>query len=261
MSDTILIIATGTALLLTLGAFISFMTLAYQKKRQLHAEEVSSLVEAYQKEILKAQLEMQEQTFLSISQEIHDNVGQVLSLVRLNISTLENAAKESATQKITTSKELLDQAIQDLRDLSKRLNSNYLAQQSLSELLRFQLGLIGKTGAVDTSFEVVGNEWGLEPEKKLIIFRIAQEALSNILRHADADAISSRLVCYPDKMTLNIADNGKGFQVAGHTAANGQPNGTGTLNMRYRARLIGASLHIESTPEAGTVVSLELPNP
>lgn len=97
MSDVLLIIAVGTTLFLSLGIFIAFMTLTYQKKRLQHHEEVKGLIDAYQKEILKAQIEMQEQTFLSISQEIHDNVGQILSLVRLNISTLgkpENVAAE-----------------------------------------------------------------------------------------------------------------------------------------------------------------------
>lgn len=259
MPDVVIIIIIGTALFLLLGMFIAFMTLVYQKRRLEHQEEIKGLEEAYQKEILRAQLEMQEQTFLFISQEIHDNVGQLLSLVRLNVSTLDTMGNSSSAHKINASKELLDQAIQDLRDLSKRLNSKYTTSQPLSALLQFQLGLLQKTGVVDTQFELEGEERDLNPEKKLIAFRIAQEALNNVIRHAEADTINAKLMYSGEKMALRIGDNGKGFPA---TLAGGQPpanQGTGTHNMRYRATLIGATLRIEGQPGSGTVVLLELP--
>ncbi|WP_242917388.1 sensor histidine kinase [Pontibacter liquoris] len=259
MSDTLLIIAVGTTLLLLLGLFIAFMTLAYQQKRLQHQEEVTGLVTAYQKEILKAQLEMQEQTFLSISQEIHDNVGQILSLVRLHISTLGTGMPTGSDQKIQSSKVLLDQAIADLRDLSKRLNSNYVSQQSLATLLRFQLELIGKTGVVATHLEVTGEEGPLHPEKKLILFRIAQEAINNTLRHAGADTLTARLVFSARKLALHLADNGKGLPAPDPASPTQGLRGTGMQNMYYRAELIGATLRIQGPPGEGTRLALELP--
>lgn len=240
--------------MLALGLFISFITFAYNRKRMEHQKEVEGLSEAYQKEIFKAQVEVQEQTFLAISQEIHDNVGQVLSLVRLHVSTLDCGGNASSLQKVESSKELLDQAIEDLRDLSKRLNSNYVVQQSLSSLLQFQLGLLQKTGALEASFRLVGEEQALEPEKKLLLLRIAQEALQNIIRHAEASFIWVELSFAPDKMVLQIRDDGKGFPTAGQVS----PQGTGTHNMYYRAALIGARLSIQSSP-AGTQVLIEIP--
>lgn len=257
MPDVFLIIIVGTGLFLLLGIFIAFTVHAYQKKRLQHQEEVRGLAEAYQKEILKAQLEMQEQTFLSISQEIHDNIGQILSLVRLHVSTLGDMQEATAAQKISASKELLDLAIGDLRGLSKRLNSNYVIRQSLPELVKLQLELIQKTGAVQTNYELVGEEKELNAEKKLIIFRIAQEALSNIMRHAEADCITAKLAYAPGKMTLTIADNGKGFLSPNSAHKGAFPQGTGTANMHYRAKLIGATLSIQGKPGAGTLVTLE----
>jgi len=137
MTDIFIIVIAGTFLLLVLGIFITFMTLNYQKKRPEHQKQIAELEESFQKEVLKSQIEMQEQTFLSISQEIHDNVGQILSLARLNMSTIEITGNVNASQKVKSSKELLDQAIEDLRDLSKRLNSKYTARQSLSSLIKF----------------------------------------------------------------------------------------------------------------------------
>lgn len=235
------------------------MTLAYQRKRLQHQDEVTGLVEAYQKEILKTQLEMQEQTFLAISQEIHDNVGQVLSLVRLNMSTMNVAENTILQQKVNTSKELLDQAIQDLRNLSKILNSKYVSQQSLSDLLKFQLGLIQRTGAVETGIEVHGEVRTLDSEKKLIIYRIAQEALSNIIKHADANSIKAKLTYMADRLSLSITDDGKGFIASSTSPGEVLAQGTGIHNMYYRAKLIGATLHVESKPGLGSLVLLELP--
>lgn len=259
MSDVLLIIAVGTTLFLSLGIFIAFMTLTYQKKRLQHHEEVKGLIDAYQKEILKAQIEMQEQTFLSISQEIHDNVGQILSLVRLNVSTLGKAENIAAEQKILSSKELLDQVIGDLRDLSKRLNSKYVARQELSCLLKFQIDLIAKTGVASTHFDVQGEEKVLNPEKKLMLFRISQEALNNAVRHAEASTITIKLEYKSEKTILSISDDGKGFTAPGKAEKNGLSQGTGTYNMYYRASLIGAKLRIQSTRGKGTQVLLELP--
>ncbi|WP_082893641.1 sensor histidine kinase [Rufibacter ruber] len=259
MPDVVLIVAVGTALFVLLALFIAFMVFYYQKRRLEYQDEVKGLAETYQKEILKAQLEMQEQTFHSIAQEIHDNVGQILSLARLNMNSLENALQDHHRQKITTSKELVDQALSDLRDLSKRLNSKYASQQPLATLLKTQLDLIKKTGAVETSFDVIGQEAGLLPEKKLILFRIAQEALNNSLKHADASCISAQLEFTPRQMTLRVLDDGRGL--AKNTEGSPEPplNGTGLQNMNFRAGLIGASFSITGQTGSGTLVQIDLP--
>ncbi|MFB9862739.1 sensor histidine kinase [Rufibacter immobilis] len=259
MPDVVLIVTVGTALFLLLALFIAFMAFYYQKRRLEHQDEIKDLAETYQKEILKAQLEMQEQTFHSIAQEIHDNVGQILSLARLNMNSLENALQDNHRQKITTSKELVDQAIGDLRDLSKRLNSKYATQQSLTTLLKTQLDLIRKTGAVETSFDVSGQEAGLLPEKKLILFRIAQEALNNSLKHAEASCISAQLEFTPKQMVLRIMDDGGGLAVTAEGSSEPPLNGTGLQNMRFRAGLIGASFSIAGQAGSGTLVQVDLP--
>lgn len=193
---------------------------------------------------------MQEQTFQTISQEIHDNIGQILSLIRLNISTIETEENSPSERKVITSKELLDQAIEDLRDLSKRLNTEYVSRQGLAELLRFQLNLIQKTGLYETILEVHGEERPLDAEKKLIIFRIAQEALNNILKHAQAKDISVLLMYLPVKIILSIKDDGKGF------SPELAQKSLGLQNMAHRAGLIGASFTLQSKPGEGTLAQL-----
>jgi signal transduction histidine kinase len=220
---------------------------------------MSNLKNSYEQEILKAQLEMQEQTFLNISQEIHDNIGQILSLIRLHVSTISPGDEVATERKISVSKELIDKAIEDLRNMSKRLNSEFVSQQGLSESLKFQLNLIGKSGLFTTSLELHGEEKPLDPEKKLIIFRIAQEALNNVIKHAGARNISVVLMYMPDKVILSIKDDGSGFDIPHLPGRETPMSGIGTRNMYYRARLIGGQFSIQSKSGEGTIAQLVLP--
>lgn len=263
--DIPLIITIGTIIFLLMASFVTFFFYLYQKRLNAHLKEK----EEFKNEILRAQLEMQEQTFLTISQEIHDNIGQILSLIKLHVSTIPPDDYPVAKRKIAASKELLDQVIEDLRNLSKRLNSKYVSQLSLAESLKFQLSLIQKIGIYTTSFEAHGDEKPVAAEIKLIIFRIAQEALNNVLKHAAAKAIAVMLTYLPDSLTLTIKDDGRGFIPQSDAEEDKLPlpagakreaaNGIGIYNMHYRAGLIGARFQIDSQPGAGTQVQLIIP--
>lgn len=262
--DIPLIITTGTILFLLTASFVTFFFYLYHQRLNAHLKEKEELKNIFQQEILKAQLEMQEQTFLTISQEIHDNIGQILSLIKLHISTITPHDYPATERKVSASKELLDQVIEDLRNLSKRLNNKYVSQLSLAESLRFQLNLIQKTGVYTTSFEVQGEEKPIAAEIKLIIFRIAQEGLTNILKHAATKAIWVFLTYLPDKIIVIIKDDGKGFDANldfdGDIPRKDAVKGIGVYNMHYRASLIGAQLTIKSQP-GGTLVQLTIPFP
>ncbi|KAA9338964.1 sensor histidine kinase [Adhaeribacter soli] len=253
--EILIVIGAGTVLLFALAVFIFVFMVLYQKKRFTHLLEKSAMEEEFNREILHSKLEVQEQTFLMISQEIHDNIGQILSLVRLNISTLDLKNERKAETKIATSKELIDQAIQDLRDLSKQLNSEYLNHQSLPALLQFQLDLVQKSGIHQVNLQVRGQEYAIQQDKKLVIFRIAQEALNNTIKHAGSANLEVILDYLPEKLFLCIKDDGIGFNP--QLAESSQ--GTGTFNLQYRAKLIGASYSIKSEPSQGTQINLEIP--
>jgi two-component system NarL family sensor kinase len=257
--EILIVLIAGTALFLALVISIFIFLVLYQKKSYRHMLEKISMQEAFGKEILESRLEMQEQTFLNISQEIHDNIGQILSLVRINISTINPASPEQIVSKVSNSKELLDGAIQDLRDLSKRLNSQYLSHQSLPELLKFQLALIQKTGSFNTSFSAIGQERNFDQDQKLIIFRIAQEVLNNSIKHAKANNLTIMLEYLPDRSVIKISDDGIGFAANEIAEKEKQTKGVGSYNLQYRANLIGGSFRLESKPGHGTKAVLSVP--
>lgn len=252
MPETPVIIIAGTALMLALGLIIIMITLAYQKKQLQHQQELLRLEADYRQEILKAQLEVQEETFLSFSQELHDNIGQLLLLARLQLGgSAENTEQASAV--FFKSRGTLDLAIDEVRALSRRYNSLYIHEQELPALLEAHVELIRQAGTHRIDLQVEGPEQSILSEKKLLLFRIVQEALSNILRHARARSITMLLRYTGSSLQLQIADDGRGFEHS-RTAA-----GTGLHNMRNRAQLIGARLRLESQTGAGTNVWIELP--
>ncbi len=249
----------STLLLLLITSFVIVFVVIHQRQYRKYLLEKEEIKNAYQQEILKAQLEMKENTLHTISQEIHDNIGQVLSLVKLNLNTVVLEDCSPAIGKITASKELVGKAIQDLRNLSKSLNTEHISSGQFSRAFQTELDIIQKTGFLETSLQVRGTERPLDPQKQLIIFRIAQEVIHNIIKHARARSLSVVLTYTPEKVMLSISDDGGGFSLSALNDPGRKDKGTGIANMYHRARLIGAVLSIDSQPGKGTLTQLTLP--
>ncbi len=137
-------------MLLLPGCFISVFALFYQYRRNKHNQEKQQLTVEFKHALLQSQLGIQEQTMLTISQEIHDNIGQVLSLAKLNLGTIDVNKPESFTQKITDSRELVGKAIQDLRNLAKGLNTSFINEMGLLRSIEYELDMIKRSGGFIT---------------------------------------------------------------------------------------------------------------
>lgn len=197
---------------------------------------------------------MQEQTFNTISQEIHDNVGQVLSLakVQLNIMAQHKAFDEAMVNDV---KDSVGKAMTDLRDIAKSLNTERVKLASLPEITSVELQRITRSGLMQTSLQTDGAEQNLPEQKKLIIFRIIQEALHNILKHSAATNIEVSFYYDLSQLKVKIADNGTGFDMG----LLSQKDGLGLKNMINRAALIGGKADIESIINNGTFITITCP--
>ena len=236
-------------LLIVIGVFFLLFFQAYKRRLVNNIKKISQLNE----EILRSQLEIQEQTLKNISQEIHDNIGQLLSLTKLNLATADIEQKETARQKIDNSHQLVSKAIVDLRNLSRSLDTDHISEKGLEASIAFELELIEKTGKHKTEFKVEGNVVKPDKQKELILFRIVQECFNNIIKHADANAIKVFMVYGADSVSITITDNGKGFNMEI------SETGLGLRNMSNRAKLIGAEFSINSIPGDGTRIGILLP--
>lgn len=213
----------------------------------------------FEQQLLQTQLEIQEQTLHIISQEIHDNIGQILSLAKLNLGMMDTTKPDTLPQKIEDSKNLVGKAIQDLRDLSKSLNTDYVTDMGLLRSIEYELEMIRKSGAFVADLQVEGHPVPLAAQQELILFRIIQEVINNIIKHAKATRIGVQVTYQPNEFMIRIVDDGKGFDLTPLNAGQNSNFGLGIRNMHNRARLVGAEFSITSTLETGTIVSITLP--
>jgi two-component system, NarL family, sensor kinase len=249
----------GTAIFLVLAIlFIGFILFSVQRRRKLeiNAKELKS---QFQQELLRTQLEIQEQTLKNISEEIHDNIGQALSLAKLNLYMLPESADEAAQQKISNTKELVSKAIVDLRGLSRSLDTEFIQDLGLQQAIEYELDMIKKTGTHNTILEVEGTVFRFDKQKELIVFRIVQEVLNNIIKHAKADKIIVQANYQTDKLQLTVTDNGQGVDLTPLNENDHSNFGLGIRNMHNRAKLINAGFSMNSTIGKGTEVKIILP--
>lgn len=247
-------IIAATIVVLLVGGFIILFMFAYQKRHNRHLKEIVEMKTAFEKNLLQSQLEIQEQTFHTISQEIHDNVGQTLSLAKVQASIID--------QSETTDKALLAEvrqnigkAMNDLRDLAKSLNSDHVQIVPLKDLISAELTRMERSKIVNTNILEEGIVQPIASQKKLILFRVVQESLQNILKHAGASTVTVSVYHFTDNMEIKIADNGRGFEPDKVTKA----DGLGLQNITNRAALIGGKAFIESRLNEGTTITLNIP--
>lgn len=253
----LIVIGTITFIVFVMGFF--FVIRGYQKRVFSNFSEKQELQSRYKQELLQTQIEIQEQTLLKISQEIHDNIGQVLSLAKLNVNAMKGANPGAMDGIIDESIRLIGRAIQDLRDLSKSMHSDYITQMGLVQSLEYELEQIKKTGTCAIHFYTQGRIFRLGKQQELIIFRIVQEALHNIIKHAGASEIKVNILFSEQEFKLEVNDNGIGFNTAQLIMDNYEGLGLGIRNMYNRARMINTVFTITSFANEGTTVMLTLP--
>lgn len=240
------LIITTFLILLLLASIVTILYL-YQKKRLLFQEALS-----------QTRLEIQEETFQNISREIHDNIGLSLTLAKLHLNTLSYNPTKKRSILIASSIELISQAINDLSDISKNLNSEAICHHGLLNAIQIKLDKIKKTGRYSVRFEVEGHPVFMHSQKELILYRIFQEALNNIIKHARATSINVILNYTSTVLQLEIHDNGVGINY--HEIEKGTQTKimTGLTNIKKRAKMLNGICDI-TTSSNGTTISVTLP--
>lgn len=244
--EIVIAVLFGSLMLALIGVFVFLMVIIYQKRKINAIKAQQQLIAKYEQAVLKAKVEIREETLKYVGQELHDNVGQVLSLIKLYLS-------QPDSQRKTDVKQLIEQAIKDIRLLSHDLNINRAEQYSLSDFIGQELNKVHKTGVVKVSFESKGSCERTSPHNRLMISRIFQECINNILRHADAKHIFVKLTSDASTCTLSITDDGVGFDTGS------VPMGTGLINIYDRVKLIGGLIEIITSPGNGTNVLIRIP--
>lgn len=248
--DILISIVVASVFFILIGSFLLLIVFVFLRRQRKNREEKEEMKNRFERTLLKTQLEIQEQAFAYISQEIHDNIGQILSLVRLNLNTFGTMVSE---EKLNQTDDLLGKAIKDLRDLSHNLQRNRIHDIGIVESIRQLLLSIEKTGQYRTSFQASDNFHILDPNTDIILYRMIQEIVNNIIKHAMASIIDIEIKSVQDMTTLRISDNGIGFDTG---LLQQERSGIGLQNIINRAKTIDAIVDVKSKPGNGTTITL-----
>jgi signal transduction histidine kinase len=252
-NENIILAIGGTIILFAIVVFFITFLFMYQKRHHIHVQEIEGLKSAFQRTLLQSQLEIQKQTFNDISREIHDNVGQILSVTKMQLNFLDENNKFDK-QILKEARENISTALADLRDIAKSMSGDRLQSIPLDELISKEIAVLRKTSALDWQVKTEGIQKTIDNSKKLILFRIVQECLQNIIKHAEASRVLITFSYKTDKINIAILDNGKGFDTAMK-----QNTGLGLQNIVSRAALIGGTAVIESNPGNGAKITITSP--
>jgi len=247
-----LVVVAGIILFLVLSGVIIFIIFSYQKRNYQHKQDMLTMQNTMQEEILKTQLETQEATFRQISEELHDNVGQLLSTTKMLLGITERNLGETPDS-LKTASETLAKAIQDLRSLSKSLSNEWLHQFNVIENMQNELDRLKTARQIAVKLTTNINILPLEPQEQVILFRVMQEALQNSIKHANANEIQASIEVKDDMIYLCLSDNGPGFNMASV-----KQNGVGIMNMKHRVKLLNGNIKWTSD-SGGTKVEINLP--
>ena len=250
------LILLGTIIVIFFVAFVVMLSYLFTTKKNKLIQEKQLMKTQFEQELLQTQIEIQSQTLQTISQEIHDNVGQVLSLAKLNLGTIEVPENTSNQTKINDTKQLVSKAINDLRDLSRSLYGNKIAELGLADAIDNELKILQNSGQFKTSFKKTGEPFKLEPQKEMVVYRMLQESLNNAIKHSKAQNIDVVLKYETGGFRLRMTDDGIGFDTSIQPATQ---LGMGLKSMQNRAALIGAKLSVLSSKNNGTSINIELP--
>jgi two-component system, NarL family, sensor kinase len=249
----IVFLVISVLLILILVVFITSIIYRYQQKQNTYFKDLETLKTSHQNTLLQSQLEIQEQTFENISREIHDNIGQKLTLAKLHLNTLDYTDTKKTELQVNDSVNMISEAINDLSDISRSMSSEILLNNGLIKALEFEAAQLQKSGMYKISLSTSGNSIFMDANTELVLFRIAQEAINNIIKHAQATLIDIRLHYNTVLLTMQISDNGKGFNTEQNVP------GTGLQNIKKRAALLKGSCTIASTENTGTQIKIEIP--
>ncbi len=203
----------------------------------------------------------QESTLRHISRELHDEFGQVLTAIGAMLSRAGNQAPEGSPLRgdLQEVRQIAQTTLDNIRSLSQALHPVLLEEAGLESTLDWYIPTVERQSGIDLHYEKSGQPYAVDTSAGVHIYRILQEALNNLTRHAEVSEAWIRLKFLPRNLQLEVEDHGKGFPEAS-IASNGQlRRGIGLVAMRERAELIGGTLSISRPTQGGTLVQLKIP--
>lgn len=243
-------IIVGTLLFITIAIGLLLFLMRYHKAQQKLIVERQQ----HQQELLKTEIEIREETLKSVARELHDNLGQVASLIKINLNLVSAELPVGDRKKIDESIDLLKQLIGDIKSISLSLSKTQ--QINLLDALNRDIQRVNRTGQLYVQLNIIGNLPVLGSDTALFLYRICQESLNNMLKHANATQAKLNLTSTSTNLMIDIEDNGNGFDSEQSAVFQ---KGSGLSNLLSRSEKIGATCKITSRIGEGTKICINLP--
>lgn len=227
-----------------------------EQERKLHAQQVDELLKRSEIDALNAMMEGQEKERDRVARDLHDRLGSMLSAIKHQIDGLDADVQGLQVEQrghYTKVNRMLDEAVGEVRRISHDMVSVTLARFGLEKALEDLCDSVRLNGRLAVELSLFGMEQRMERGLEITVYRIVQELVSNVLKHADAHELSISVTRGPGRISVIVADDGRGFDTS--AAA----DGIGLSNVRARAAAMGAQVIVNSAIGKGTTVSIEGP--
>ncbi|MDR6300580.1 tetratricopeptide repeat-containing sensor histidine kinase [Mesonia maritima] len=234
-----------------------------KKKRQLIQQNQKLKLQQTEKELKQQELNTidmmiagQEKERQRLAEDLHDNLGSSLAAIRLNIETLKKTDKNSSSETLSKTLALINDAYQAVRGMAHKKQSGVMASSGLLPAIKRFAKNISNVDGLQVEVEEFGLDQKLENSLEITIFRIIQELVTNIIKHANATEATISLTSHNSSLNIIVEDNGKGFN---KSKLHGKKDGIGLSTIEKRIEHLGGTLEIDSHQNRGTSIIINLP--
>ena len=245
--QSFLIVFSIIAFALALTVILLFAIFQKRKNKLVRIQQETE--NKFKEEIIETQIEIREETLRNISWELHDNIGQLLTLAKIQL----NEADETCGN-VSEASETISECLKELRNLSKLINPDTFSRLTLIEALKMEIQRFNRMKYLETTLEYNQETFELNTKVETIIFRMLQEFFTNTIKHSKATQLIVKLTYTEETLEIKAEDNGVGFDVSQLS------RGIGLSNIKNRAKIIGAKAIIESKKGKGTQFLLTYKN-
>ncbi|TXD49659.1 sensor histidine kinase [Polaribacter sp. IC073] len=238
------ILYASTVIILLFVVFIVLLFGFFQKRKNLLLEEQEQNKKRFEREIAETQIEIREETLRNISWELHDNIGQLLTLAKIQLQSATANNLDEVSETIT-------KGLTEVRALSKLINPEAIKNMNLKDAVQLEIDRFNRLNYIKSTFKVSGKEQKIDKKASIIMFRILQEFFSNTIKHSKASNLNVCINFNKNGLEIIAKDDGVGF-----STIKNKSNGIGLQNIKNRAKLIGAFAVFTSEVNKGTSLKI-----
>jgi hypothetical protein len=244
-----------TLVVILLATMVIVFFIAFQKrKNKLLLEKIKQRKE-FEETVAKTSEEIQEQTLKYLGQELHDNIGQLLSLASMQMGMLGVKIAEDIKEPFAETQKTIKESLDEVRALSKSLNTDVIQNRGFEKSINAEIARLNKLSLITADFNIIGDVEPFKNDKDgIILFRILQEFISNTVKHSKAKSLNILLDYSRDNLLIiKATDDGNGFVL------DDVKDSSGLLNMKNRAELTESTFSLTSHPNQGTMLEIHYP--